>query len=115
MSFSTNLKSGDRVCVISGSQKGKIGTLKRFFPAKERVLVEGVNLATKHAKANPTSNEPGGRIKKEKPLAISNVALVCPKCSEATWIRHEILPPAEEGGKKRKVRICKKCKARIDE
>ncbi|MDR1576822.1 MAG: 50S ribosomal protein L24 [Deltaproteobacteria bacterium] len=113
--FTTDFKKGDRLCVISGREKGKIGNLKRFFPKKNQVLIEGVNLRLKHLKPNSNRNEPGGRIKKESPLPISNVALVCPKCADPTWIRHEILPPAEEGGKARKYRICKLCKARIDE
>ncbi|MDR2422657.1 MAG: 50S ribosomal protein L24 [Deltaproteobacteria bacterium] len=112
---SNNFKVGDRLCVVAGPHKNKIGTLKRFFQEKERVLVEGVNLCVKHQKADPNRSDPGGRVKKEKPLHVSNVALVCPKCAEPTWVRHEILTPDAEGNKKRKVRVCKRCKSRIDE
>jgi large subunit ribosomal protein L24 len=115
MSFVTDFKTGDRLYVLSGPQKGKIGVLKRFIKKKNQVLVEGVNLCVKHSKPNQSRNEPGGRIKREKPLDISNVALVCPKCSDPTWIRHEFLPPAEEGGRMRKARVCKRCKARVDD
>jgi large subunit ribosomal protein L24 len=114
MTLKSDFKTGDRLCVLCGPQKGKIGELKHFFRKKNCVLVEGVNMCTRHSKPNPGRNETGGRIKKEKPLAISNVALVCPKCTDTTWIKHEVLP-ATEDSKKRKVRICKKCKARIDE
>jgi large subunit ribosomal protein L24 len=112
---STDFKVGDRLCVVSGPHRGKIGTLKRFARDKGRVLVEGVNLCVRHQKADPNRNEAGGRIKKEKPIHVSNVALVCPKCAEPTWVRHEFVPPPEEGGRQRKVRVCKRCKGRVDE
>jgi large subunit ribosomal protein L24 len=115
MSFKTSFKTGDRLYVLSGTHEGKIGLLKRFFPKKNQVLVEGVNMCTRHTKANQSKNEAGGRIRKEKPLDISNVALICPRCTDPTWIRYEVLPPSEEGGKKRKVRVCKRCKAHIDD
>ncbi|MDR1607762.1 MAG: 50S ribosomal protein L24 [Deltaproteobacteria bacterium] len=113
--YSTEFKAGDRLFVLSGPNKGKIGLFKRFFPKKGFILVEGVNLGVKHAKSNPNLGVAGGRIKKEKPLHVSNVALVCPKCADPTWIRHEILPGATDDDKKRKVRVCKVCQARIDE
>ncbi|MDR0549898.1 MAG: 50S ribosomal protein L24 [Deltaproteobacteria bacterium] len=113
--FKTDLKTGDRLRVFSGQEKEKIGTLKRFIKTKNRVLVDGVNMGTKHVKPNTQMGEAGGRILRERSIHISNVALICPKCAEPTWIRHEILPPVEEGAKPRKLRICRRCKARIDE
>ncbi|MDR2141206.1 MAG: 50S ribosomal protein L24 [Deltaproteobacteria bacterium] len=115
MTQKTDFKTGDRLYVLAGPNKAKIGILKRFIPRKSQVILEGVNLRVRHVKPNPNLNETGGRLKREAPLHISNVALVCPKCADPTWVRHEILPPSEPGARPRKLRICKRCQARIDE
>jgi large subunit ribosomal protein L24 len=114
MTTISNFKTGDRLFVLSGTHKKKVGVLKRFFKNGQKVLVEGVNIKIKHQKANPDRNMTGGRITMEKPIDASNVALICPKCSEATWIRYEIIPATDELPK-RKYRICRRCRARIDE
>ena len=102
-----HVKRGDTVKVLSGKDKGKQGKILRAIPAKERVVVEGVNIVKKAQR--PTQQNPqGGITTMEAPLNVSNVMLVCPKCNEATRTGKRV----NEAGKK--VRVCKKCGQDID-
>ena len=97
------IKKGDIVKIITGKDKGSEGKVIRVADGK--VVVEGVNVATKHKK--PTKQgEDGGIIKVETPIYASKVQLVCPKCGKATRVGHKITD-----GKK--IRICKKCGAEV--
>ncbi len=94
------LKKGDRVKVISGRDKGKEGKILACFPKENKVLVEGVSVASRHSK--PTQANPqGGIIKKETPIYASKVMLICPNTGKPTRIGHAFL---EDG---RKVRVAK--------
>lgn len=99
------LKKKDKVVVLSGKDKGKRGEILRVIRDEKgvplKVIVSGVNIITKHQK--PTRNDPGGLVKKESPLHISKVMLVCPSCDKPTRIKVNI---TESGDK---VRVCKKC------
>ena len=100
-----NIKKDDKVVVLSGKDKGKEGKILYADPKALKVIVEGVNVATKHQKPRKQGEE-GGIIKVETPIYASKVQLVCPKCGKATRVAHKI-----EGDKK--VRVCKKCGAEI--
>jgi len=100
-----NIKKDDKVVVLSGKDKGKEGKILSADPKALKVVVEGVNVATKHQKPRKQGEE-GGIIKVETPIYASKVQLVCPKCGKATRVAHKI-----EGDKK--VRVCKKCGAEI--
>ncbi|MDR2945603.1 MAG: 50S ribosomal protein L24 [Candidatus Adiutrix sp.] len=115
MSVKCNIRKDDRVEVITGKNKGKIGKVKKVVAdkARVRVIVEGVNMVTRNTKA-PSPGAPSGRIEKEAPLHISNVALLCPKCNERSRVGHMFVPQVGSD-KPRKVRFCKKCKEHIDE
>lgn len=109
-----NVKKGDTVVVISGKDKGKQGKILVAMPETERVIVAGANMIVKHVKPR-RQGEPGGRIEKEGTIHVSNVKLVCPKCSKPTGIAHKIEQVEIAGQKKMKsVRYCKKCGAKID-
>ena len=110
-----NVKKDDTVVVISGKDKGKKGKITAAFPKTGKVVVEGVNMVTKHQKAR-NAMQPGGIIHKEAPIDASNVMLVCPKCGKAARVSHKVtMVETENGGKKRKmIRVCKKCQAEID-
>ena len=69
-----NLKLGDSVMIITGSEKGKIGTVKDILKSGNKVIVDGLNMCTKHQKA-ATRDDSGILLQKEKPLHISNVML----------------------------------------
>ena len=110
-----HVHSKDQVVVISGKDKGKKGKITAAFPKTGKVVVEGVNMVTKHQKAR-NAMQPGGIVHKEAPIDASNVMLVCPKCGKAARVSHKVtMVETENGGKKRKmIRVCKKCQAEID-
>ena len=83
------IKKGDQVMVTEGAYKGKKGRVLEVYPAKSRVLVEGVNIVKKHQK--PTNDNPGGIISREAPIHISNLMLVDPKTGEATRIGRKLV------------------------
>ncbi len=101
-----NIKTGDKVKVLVGKDKGKEGVVLRTVPTSQRVVVEKVNMVKKALR--PTQQNPQGGIAHfEAPIHVSNVKLVCPKCNEASRVSIN-----REDGKK--VRICKKCNKAID-
>ena len=100
-----NIKRDDKVIVLSGKDKGKSGKVIAADPKAEKVIVEGVNVATKHQKAQKKGQD-GGILKIETPIYVSKVQLVCPKCGKGTRVGHKFVD-----GKK--VRVCKKCGAEI--
>ena len=96
-----HVKKGDTVLVISGKDKGKKGKVMIAMPKTQKVIVEGINISSKHKKP-AREGEIGGIIKAESPIYACKVMNVCPKCSKPTRIGHTI-----EGGKKQ--RVCKQC------
>jgi large subunit ribosomal protein L24 len=95
------LKKGDRVKVIAGKDLGKDGVIMRVIPEKNKVIVEGVNIAKKHQRATRATMQ-GGIIDKDMPIHASNVALICGSCG-ATRIGYRV----DDAGKK--IRVCRKC------
>ena len=102
-----HIRRDDDVLVIAGKDRGKSGKVNRVIREKERVVVAGINLATKHTKPRPGVTQ-GGIIHIEMPLHLSNVMLVCPTCAKPTRVGHSF---TETGAK---VRVCKNCDAPID-
>lgn len=96
-----NIKKGDNVKMLSGKDRGKTGKVLHVFPEARRVVVEGLNKIKKHQRAKKQGQK-GQIIEKERAVSISNVQLVCPKCSKPARAGHK-----KEGDKK--VRVCKKC------
>ena len=94
---SLKIKKGDKVVVLSGKDKGKQGQVKKILVDEGRVLVEGVNLVTRHQKPTPR-NQQGGRITKEAPLASSNVMPIDPTSGKPTRVKVKV---AEDGKKMR--------------
>ncbi len=82
------VKSGDTVEVISGKSKGVRGEVIAVSPKENKVIVKGVNVATKHVKPRKMG-EQGGLVKVESALYASKVQLVCPKCGKATRVGHK--------------------------
>lgn len=99
------VKTGDKVQVISGSEKGKQGKVVGVSAKENKVIVEGVNMVTKHVKPKMQGQQ-GGRIQAEGAMYASKVMLVCPKCDKTTRVAHKI-----EDGKK--IRVCKHCGAEL--
>ena len=102
-----HVKTGDRVIVIAGKDKGKTGNVKKAYPSEGKVSVEGANMVTKAQKPMPAAGIQGGLIKLEAPMDASKVMIVCPACEKATRVAHKVVD-----GKK--VRVCKKCGEQLD-
>ena len=98
-----NVKKNDTVVVLSGKDKAKRGKVLSVDPKTRKVVVEKINMASRHQKPRKQGEE-GGIMQKEIPLYASKVMTVCPKCSKPTRVAHKV-----EGGKK--VRVCKHCGA----
>ena len=96
------LKKGDMVVVVSGKDKGKRGKIERVFPKSNKIAIPEINIYKRHVKARDQKN-PGGIIDVVRPLSVSNVMFVCPKCKLPTRVGYTITP-------KGKKRMCKKCK-----
>ena len=95
-----HIKKGDTVYVNAGNDKGKTGKVLSVAPAEDRVIVEGINMVSKHTK--PNSKQPqGGIIKQEAPIHISNLNLIDPKSNKPTRVGYKM-----EGDKK--IRFAKK-------
>lgn len=97
-----HVKTGDTVVVISGSEKGKKGKVLAVSPKEGKVIIEKVNLVSKHLKPRKMGDQ-GGIVEAEGAMYASKVQIVCPRCGKATRVAHKIL---EDGTKER---ICKKC------
>ena len=100
-----NLKVGDKVMVIAGSNKGKEGTIKKVLKNENKVIVEGVNMVKKHQKDN--GNGTGGILEIEAPIDRSNVMIIDPKTKKPTRIGHKIV-------KDKKVRISRRSSDVLD-
>ena len=102
MANKVHVKTGDTVMVISGKSKGKKGKVVEVSPKEGKVIVEGVNMISKHVKPRKMG-EAGGIIKAESALYACKVQIVCPRCKKATRIGHAV---NKDGTKNR---ICVKC------
>ena len=100
-----NLKVGDKVIVIAGSNKGKEGTIKKVLRNENKVIIEGVNIVHKHKKGN--GQESGGILEIEAPIHASNVMIIDPKTKKPTRIGKRI-------EKDKKVRIAIKSSEKLD-
>ena len=100
-----NIKKNDTVIVLSGKDKGVKGKVLVAMPSENKVIVEKVNVVSRHTKPRK-QGEQGGIIQKEAPIYACKVQKVCPKCGKPTRVGQKV-----EGDKK--VRICKKCGAEI--
>lgn len=94
------VKTGDTVVILSGKDKGKQGKVLEVSPKENKVIVEGLNIATKHVKPRQMGQQ-GGIVKCEAPMYASKVMIVCPKCGKPTRIGYAV---AADGTKSR---VCK--------
>lgn len=94
-----NIKKGDKVKVIYGSQKGKVGAVEKVIPSKGSAVVAGVNMVKKHIKSS-------GIVDVVRPISLDKIAIVCPKCQKETRIGIKL----EEG---KRIRVCKTCQGAL--
>jgi large subunit ribosomal protein L24 len=106
-----DIKKGDTVEILTGSDRGKRGIVLRALPKEDRVVVEGVNLHKKHTRQTTQtgsgSSIKGGLVEFPAPIHISNIMLVCPKCDQATRV-------TRRAGEERRGRFCKSCDNPLD-
>ncbi len=100
-----NVRRDDNVVVISGRDKGKKGKVLSVQPKSGKLIVEGIQVASRHTKPRKEGEE-GGILKKETPIYACKVMVVCPKCNKPTRVAHKL-----DGDKK--VRVCKHCGAEL--
>lgn len=101
------IRKNDKVMVITGKEKGKIGTVLKILPEKDRAIVEKLNIVKRHTRPGGKGAK-GGILEKEASIHISNLLLVCGKCAEAARVGRKVL---EDNSK---VRYCKKCGEILD-
>ena len=99
------IKKGDNVQVLSGNDKGKTGEVLEVIPKLDKIIVKGVNMRKKHVKARRQGEE-SGIIEVECAIPVAKVNVVCPKCGKATKVGYSV-------EKDEKVRVCKKCGAKL--
>jgi len=99
------IKKDDQVVIISGKDKGRKGKVIEALPKEDRIVIENINLRKKHSRAKK-SGEKGQIVELPMPMPVSNVKIICPKCSKAVRVGYRI-----EG--KKKHRVCKKCNQEI--
>jgi len=108
------IKTGDRVKIIIGKDKGKEGKVLQVFPATGKASIESLNLAIKHLRGH-RQGEKGQRIEFPAPINLSNLLLVCPACGKGTRVGFKFVEEISGDKKvKEKVRICKKCGKTIE-
>ena len=100
------IQKGDQVMVLQGKDKGKKAEVVRAIPDRQKLILEGVNVAKRHAKPTRATQQ-GGVIDKFMPIDASNVAIVCKACDRPTRVGYRF----EDDGEK--VRVCKKCGAAL--
>jgi large subunit ribosomal protein L24 len=100
------IHKGDQVIVLQGKDKGKKAEVVRALPDRNRVILEGVNVAKRHAKPTRATQQ-GGVIDKFMPVDVSTVALICRSCDQPTRVGYRV----EDDGEK--VRVCKKCESTL--
>lgn len=105
-----NIKNGDLVKIIAGNDKGKTGKVLKTYPADGKIVVEGVNITSKHKKAR-SAQDNGGIIKQPSRIDVSNAVVICPACGLETKVGAGV---EEKNGKQVKIRVCKKCGASLE-
>lgn len=99
------LRKGDTVIVTVGRDKGRKGKVEKTFPKDGTVVVAGVNVFKRHMKKQG-EKRPGGIIDITKPIAVSKLALICPKCNQPTRVGYVVMKGEKE-------RICRKCEQKL--
>ena len=103
-----HIKKNDMVYVLSGKDRGKTGKVLKVYLDKNRAVVEGINYIQKHTRPNPQKNVKGGILPKESPIHISNLMVVCKRCSKPARVGVSVIQSG------RKARICKNCNELLD-
>ena len=101
------IRKNDTVKVIAGKDKGKTGKVLRIIPKRGRAIVEKLNMVKRHLRPSEQARQ-GGILERESPIEMSNLMLICSKCTDPTRVGYRMLDDEQ------KVRFCKKCNEVID-
>jgi large subunit ribosomal protein L24 len=101
----SKIKKNDQVKILSGKDRGKIGKVLRVIPKSSKAIVEGLNVVKKHTRPK-RQGEKGQRVSVPAPINLSNLMLVCPKCSKPSRVGFKVT-------EKTKFRVCKRCKSEV--
>ncbi len=99
------IKRNDKVRLLAGKDRGRTGVIEKVYSKSRTILIPGLNLYKKHIKKNEKMPK-GGIVELPRPIAVSKVALICPKCNKAVRVGYRVT----ESGKKR---VCRKCNSII--
>ncbi len=102
-----HIRKNDKIKIISGKEKGKVGKVTSVNRKKNRILVENINMVKKHTRPS-AQNRQGGIVETENPIHWSNVMLMCNKCMNPVRVKIQKLED------QKKVRVCRKCNEQID-
>ena len=102
------IKVNDKVMVLAGKDRGKVGTVKMVDKKDDRIIVDQVNMVKRHVKGNPYTGKSGGIQDIEAPMHISNVSVICDSCTKPTRVGYKVTADG------RKLRFCKKCQEMLD-
>lgn len=114
--MAAKIKVNDKVVIIAGKDKSKVGKVIQVLPQGNKIVVEGVNVMYKHLRTQK-KGEKGQRVQFNGPLNVSNVLLQCPKCGKNARVGFQVSTLKSDDAKlvkKNKVRVCKKCQEVID-
>jgi large subunit ribosomal protein L24 len=100
------IKKGDKVKIIAGKDRGREGVVERVLPKKKAVVLAGLNIYKKAVRPKKEGDK-GGFVDVARPLGVSRVMLICPKCHQPTRVGYRVV--ASKKGEAKKYRICKKC------
>ena len=112
MNKKMNIKKGDLVKMIKGKDRGKTGKVTKVLISQNRVVVEGLNMV-KAIQKPKSQGEKGEIINVSRPVSRSNIMLVCPNCKKPVRIGYRFEVALGKNNKKNKIRVCKKCGAKI--
>ncbi len=107
------IKKGDKVKILIGKDKGKIGKVMQIFTSRRKASVEGLNLLIKHIRPR-REGEKGQRVEFPSPLDLSNLMFICSRCGKPVRIGYKYKEIGDKNKKRKKVRICKKCGKTVD-
>lgn len=99
------IRKGDKIRVTAGKDKGREGVVDRVYPKSGRALIQKINIYKKHVKKSEKMPQ-GGVVEVPRPIDVSKLMLICPKCGKQTRIGYKI-------EKNNKIRICKKCESKL--
>lgn len=99
------LRAKDKIKVVMGKDKGREAVVERVYPNQDKILAAGINIYKKHIKKSEKVPQ-GGLVELPRPISVSKLVLICPKCAKPTRIGYKL-------NQEKKIRICKKCKKEI--